>query len=198
MSATTTVLLKDHTEVLIRPMASEDVDQSLEFFRALPEEVRACFPKDVTTVEVAQERAREMEEGRIKRLVALVDDKIVGIGALDLSQFGWERHVGELRLIVAPAYQGKGLGILMGRALYDLAAVTGIEEVVIRVMASQTSTINVLRKLGFRKEAVLRDYVRDAYGRKQDLVLMRGDIEDLWQEFEQYIYELDVPSLEMD
>jgi RimJ/RimL family protein N-acetyltransferase len=198
MSATTTVVLKDQTRVLIRPMTSDDLEQSLAFFRALPEEVRACFRKDLTTLEAAQERIREMEEGRVKRLIAFVDDKMAAVGALELSQFGWERHVGELRLIVAPAYQAKGLGVLMGRALYDLAASTGVEQVVIRVMSSQRAAINVLRKLGFRKDAVLRDYVRDSYGRKHDLVLLRGDIADLWQEFEHYVYELDVPTREMD
>ncbi len=198
MSATTTVMLKDHTEVLIRPMTCDDLERSLAFFRGLTEEDRACLRRDATTLEVARERIREMEEGQVKRLVAVVDDKIVADGALELAQYGWERHVGELRLIIAPDYRGKGLGMLMGRALYELAASTGVEQLVAKMMASQTVAIGILRKLGFRQDAVLHDYLRDWQGRKQDLVVMRGELEDLWRQFEQYVYELDVPRFEMD
>jgi L-amino acid N-acyltransferase YncA len=198
MSATKTVMLKNQTEVLIRPMTSDDLDKSVAFFRALPEPDRVSLRRDATNPEVAQERIREMEEGKVKRLVAVVGDRIVGDGALELAQYGWERHVGELRLLIAADYQGKGLGMVLTRALYDLATNLGIEQLVARMMASQTAAIGILRNLGFRQEAVLRDYLRDCQGRKQDLVLMRGELEDLWRQFEQYVYELDVHGFEME
>jgi L-amino acid N-acyltransferase YncA len=198
MSATKTVTLKDQTEVLIRPMTHDDLEGSLAFFRALPEEDRACLRRDATTPEVAQERLREMDEGQVKRLVALVGGKIVADGALELASYGWEQHVGELRLIVDPRYQGRGLGMLMARALYDLAASTGIEQLVVKMMACQTVARSIFRKLGFHQEAVLHGYVRDCQGRKQDLILMRGELEDLWRQFEEYIYQLDVHGFEME
>ncbi len=195
MSAAT-VMLKNQTAAVIRPMTSDDLERSLAFFRALPQEDRACLRRDATTLEVAQERIREMEEGLVKRLVAVVDDEIVADGALELAPYGWERHIGELRLLIAPRYQGKGLGMLMGRALYDLAGREGVEQLVAKMMSCQTVAISILRKLGFRQEAVLRDYFKDCHGKKQDLVLMRGDLEELWRQFEQYIYDLDVHGFE--
>jgi L-amino acid N-acyltransferase YncA len=189
-------MLKDKTAVLIRPMTRDDLEESHAFFRALPEEERAYLRRDVTALDVVQQRLREMDEGRVKRLVAVVDGSIVADGALEIAPYGWERHVGELRLIVAPHYQGKGLGMLMAQALYDLASGAGVEELIVKMMPCQKAAVNIFRKLGFRQEAVLHDYVRDRHGAKQDLIVMRGGLEELWRQFEHYVYTLDVHRLE--
>lgn len=186
-----TVRLKDQTEVLIRPMALDDAERSLAFFCALPEEDRACLRRDVTQPEIVQERLREMEQGKARRLVAIADDEIVADGALELTPFGWEKHIGELRLIVARPYQKRGLGVHMARALHDLAAKEQIEEVVVKMMRSQAPAQNIFRRLGFHEELLLRDYVRDGHGRKQDLVLMRSKLKDLMEELDEYLAELD-------
>lgn len=196
MSATKTVMLKDHVEVLIRPMTSDDLEESLAFFRALPEEERAYLRRDVTTRAVIQQRLHEMDEGRAKRLVAVVGGRIVADGALELAPDGWERHVGELRLIVAPGHQGKGLGMHMAHALYDLASDAGVEELIVKMMPRQKAAVSIFHKLGFRQEAVLHDYVRDRHGTKQDLIVMRGELEELWRQFEHYVYSLDVRGFE--
>jgi L-amino acid N-acyltransferase YncA len=136
-----TVKLKDNKEVLIRAMKREDLEGSLAFFRALPEESRLSLRRDLSIREVVEERIRELEEGAVKRLVAIEDETIVADGALEFSSFGWERHIAEVRLFVATPYQRKGLGMLMAGALYDLAASARIEEIVVKMMASQTAAI---------------------------------------------------------
>ena len=186
-----TVKLKDETEVLIRPMASDDLERSAAFFRALPEEDRAALRRDVTKLEVIRERIHELETGHAKRLVAVIDSEIVADGAIELTSYGWEQHVGELRLIIARPYQRKGLGMLMARELYALAASAGIEEIVVKMMRSQTSACNIFRRLGFCEEVVLRRYAKDRAGKKQDLVLMRCELEGLWHQMEEVISELD-------
>jgi len=191
VAETKIVKLKDQTEVLIRPMTGDDRERSLAFFSKLPVKDRAYLRRDVTKLEVVAERIREMEQGSVKRLIALVGDKIVADGALELSGYEWKRHLGELRLIVARPYQNKGLGMLMVRALYDVARSTGLEEIVVRLMDTQTATRNLGESLGFRQEAVLRNYLKDWRGRKHDLILMRCDLEELWREFEGVVWEMD-------
>jgi len=193
-----TVKLKDNKEVLIRPMKKEDLEGSFAFFQALPEENRLSLRRDLTIREAIEERIREMEEGAVKRLVAVADETIVADGALEFSHFGWERHVAELRLFVATPYQRKGLGMLMAGALYDLATSAGIEEIVVKMMASQTSALRIFHKLGFHHEFVLRDYVKDMKGTRKDLVLMRCRLEDLWQKYEDFLYETDMRSFRME
>ncbi len=193
-----TVVLKDGKQVLIRAMKREDLGASLAFFRALPEDDRLSLRRDLSIPEAVQERIREMEEGTVKRLVAVADDTIVADGALELSHFGWERHVAELRLFVAIQYQRKGLGMFMAGALYGLAGSAGVEEIVVRMMASQTAALRIFQKLGFRQEAVLRNYVKDVKGNRKDLVLMRCPLQDLWQKYEDYVQETDIRSFKME
>ncbi len=181
------VKLKDQTEVLIREMTQQDLDRSLSFFAALPAEDRAYLRRDVTQREVVERRTREIDTGAAIRLVALVEDRIVADGSLELSGEAWKRHVGELRLIVARDYQRKGLGILMARELYGLAAGARVEEIIVKMMRPQKAARSIFSKLGFREEAVLPDYVKDLGGRKQDLILMRCDLEALWSEMEDFL-----------
>ena len=188
------VKLKDGKEVLIRSMKREDLEGSLAFFQALSEEDRLSLRRDLTTRKYVEERIREMEEGTVKRLVVVADETIVADGALELSHFGWERHIGEMRLIVATPWQHKGLGTLMAGALYQVAASARIEEIVVKIMATQAAALRIFHDLGFRQEAVLRGYVKDAKGTRNDLVLMRCPLEDLWQKYEDFVHETDMRS----
>jgi L-amino acid N-acyltransferase YncA len=197
MSEPRTAKLKDGKDVLIRALKREDLEASLAFFRALSEENRSSLRRDLRTRESIEERIREMEEGTVKRLVAVADETIVADGALELSHFGWERHIAEVRLIVATPYQHKGLGMLMAGALYNVAASTGIEEIVVKMMATQTAALRIFDKLGFRQEAVLRGYVKDMKGVKHDLVLMRCPLRDLWQKYEDLIHDTDMRPFKM-
>ena len=181
------VKLKDDTEVLIRQMARQDAAASLAFFRSLFEEDRAYLRRDVTKPDVVDQRIREMKSGVARRLVAVVGDEIVADGALEHSGEQWKGHVGELRLIIAPAYRRRGLGIRMARELFLLAASARVEEIVVRMMRPQKAARAIFRKLGFHREVVLPDYVRDQRGAMQDMVLMRCDLEALWREMEDLV-----------
>ncbi len=193
-----TVKLKDGKEVLIRAMRREDLEASFAFFSALPEDNRLSVRRDMTIRQVIEERIREMEAGDVKRLVGVAQDIIVADGALEFSHFGWEGHMAELRLYVASPYQRKGLGMQMAGALYDLAASAGIEEIVVKMMTTQTAALRIFHKLGFRDEAVLRNWVKDVRGARKDLVLMRRRLEDLWQTYEDFIREGDMRGFSME
>jgi L-amino acid N-acyltransferase YncA len=181
------VTLKDQSEVVVREMKRKDLEASLAFFESLPARDRAYLRRDVTRREVVQDRIREIRTSGVKRLVAVVGDRIVADGSLELSGEGWKKHVGELRLIVARAYRRKGLGILMARELYGLAASARVEEIIVKMMRPQKAARSIFRKLGFREEVLLPDYVRDLDGKKQDMILMRCDLEALWQEMEDFL-----------
>jgi L-amino acid N-acyltransferase YncA len=180
--------LKDGTEVLIRLLRIDDLDQSLAFFQALPEEDRAYLRVDVTKRDVVERRiCQALRSDNIERIVALDGKEIVADGALEVGGDEWDRHVGELRVVVAHAYQRKGLGTVMMRELYAEAASKKVQEIVVRIMRPQKAAWEICRKLGFKEELLLHDYLKDVVGRKQDLILMRCDLEELWQSMEDYI-----------
>jgi L-amino acid N-acyltransferase YncA len=188
---TQTAWLKDGSEVLIRPMTEEDLDRSLEFFTSLGEEDRAYLRVDVTKREVVERRIQAMRTGMVKRLVGLVDNHVVADGGLELGGAGWREHMGEIRLIVAPIWQRKGLGMVMARELYRLAATLKVEDIVVKVMRPQKAARNIFYRLGFREQATLREYVKDISGARQDLIVMHCDLEGLFRELEDRLSESD-------
>ena len=179
-----TVSLKDGREVLIRNMRPDDVERSFSFFSELPEEDRRYLRIDVTRREWVERRTTEIDSGRVDRLVALVDDEIVADGALELQGHGWGDNIGEIRLIVARPYQHLKLGTLMARELYYLAMQHKLDRIVARVMRPQSRAHRIMKRLGFREEFLIPEHVRDQDGNWQDLIIMRCNLEDLWNEME--------------
>lgn len=188
--------LKDGTEVLIRPLGIGDLDRSFAFFQALPTEDRAYLRVDVTKRDLVERRIRSaVRAENMTRIVALVGDEVVGDGSLEVGGDEWDRHVGEIRVIVAHPFQRRGLGTLMMRELYIEAASRKVQEIVVRIMRPQKAAWAICRKLGFQEEVMLHDYLRDVNGRKQDLILMRCDLEALWRAMEDHIERSDWPKL---
>jgi GNAT superfamily N-acetyltransferase len=121
--------LKDGTEILIRPLRIGDLDRSIAFFQALPEEDRAYLRIDVTRRDVVERRiCSALRSDDITRIVALVGDEIVADGGMEVGGDEWDRHVGELRVVVAHAFQRRGLGTIMMRELYAEAASQKVQE----------------------------------------------------------------------
>ena len=116
------VKLKDGMEILIREMKEDDLDLALAFYRKLPDEDRRFLRGDVTKREVVESRIHDMVVGKVKRIVAIHNDKIIALGGIELAGYDWPAHVGEARLVIDRKYQRKGLGILMAEELYGIAA----------------------------------------------------------------------------
>lgn len=186
-----TVKLKDGTKVLIKPLKIEDLNQSVRFFRALPEQDREYLRVDVTKREIVKKRILSIKPGKIVRLIAVLDKDIVADGALEFEFGTWKRHEAELRLIVAHPFQRKGLGTLMARELFAIAMHKKVEEIVVKFMKPQVGARKIMERMGFHQDAVLPNYVQDIKGIKHDLVIMRCDLNSLWQKLEDHITDSD-------
>lgn len=182
-----TEVLRDGTRVVVRDLHSEDLDKLMKFYRSLPDEERIYLKVDVTKRKVVKQRIDLIKTGRIFRIVAVHGNDIVADGALELSIGEWGKNQGEIRVIVASGFQRKGLGTIMVRELYFLAIKNKIEKIVGKIMKPQIAAQKICGKLGFRREAVMHDYVRDQAGKPQDFVIMTCDITRLWEELE-YFY----------
>ena len=179
-------LLKDGAEVTIRNLSLKDLDRLMEFYSELPVHDRKYFRVDVTKREVVARRIKQMKLGNFFRIVALKDDRIIADGNLELSAEQWRKDQGELRVIVAPNFQHKGLGTIMLRELYYLAAEKGVQKVIVRIMRPQKAARAICHKLGLHEETVIPDYVRDISGKKQDMIIMTGDMREFWRELEHF------------
>jgi hypothetical protein len=58
-------------------------------------------------------------------------------------------------------------------------------------MRPQKGARNIFKKLGFQSGFTLRGYVKDLTGARQDLIIMRCNLEELWKKLEDHIAETD-------
>jgi len=181
------VKLRDGSEVIIRKMRRDDVDKSFAFFQKLSAEDRKYLRKDVTKYEIVKERIRTMKADKVRRLAVLYGGEIVAEGSLELETEDWKKHVGELRLIVALDFRRKGVGTLLAKELYLLAARKRVEEIVVKMMQPQTAAISIFKRLGFSEAPKLSQQVRDLSGSQQDLIVMRCKLQTLLQEMEDFL-----------
>ena len=176
--------LKDGRLVTVRSLHPTDVENSYEFFCALPAEDRKYLRVDVTSRRMVERRTTELDRSRIERLVVVHDDEIVADGALHLEGHGWGDNIAEIRLIVARDWQRTGLGTLLARELFHLASKSRVDRIMARLMRPQTGAHRIMKRLGFSEEFLIPEHVRDQEGTWQDLIIMRCPLEDLWQEME--------------
>jgi GNAT superfamily N-acetyltransferase len=185
------VTLKDDTQVVIRDMRPEDIQKSFEFFAALPPDDRKYLRADVTRWEVVERRIEEIDSGRVLRIVAIKDDEIVADGTLELAGHGWGENIAELRLLVARRFQRLGLGSVLAKELYFLAAECKVDRIVVRMMRPQVGAHRIMKRLGFQDEFLIPEHVRDQDGNWQDLIIMRCNLTDLLDELEGALVDAD-------
>lgn len=184
--------LKDGKKTIIRTMTENDLDVSLRFFQSFPPDELKYFRTDVTKKENVKKRIDLIKTGLVHRLIALHNNEIIADGALELSPFEWEKHIGEIRIIIHPNFRRKGLGMIMARELYFIASAEKLEKIIARMMRTQEAAIKIFKKLGFHYETTLSNYVKDRAGQPQDLIIMSINMKELWDEMEIYFLHSDM------
>ncbi|MDZ7330868.1 MAG: GNAT family N-acetyltransferase [candidate division KSB1 bacterium] len=181
------VKLKDDTNVLLRLMVESDLDQLCEFYRSIPESDRLFLRIDVTDRGNVERRFGRLNYDIVYPILALVDNRIIGIATLFRAEFGWKRNLGEVRVLIAPEFQRKGLATIFIRELFFHALKAKIYKLQAEMIDNQESAIAAFERLGFREEARLKKHVTDIRGRRRDLVIMTLDIEDFWYLIEDFV-----------
>lgn len=179
--------LRDGRAVALRPMADGDQEKVKAFYRALPEEDRMFLRDDVTKDEVVDRWFAELNYERVLPVLALTEDESEVIACATLHRYpqGWQRHIGEIRMVVAHPYHRIGLGTLMARTIVTEALKAGLEKLVASMMSEQVSARRAFTRLGFIPEATLKDHVLDLKGQSHDLLIMTQNVKALWEELEQ-------------
>jgi hypothetical protein len=58
-------------------------------------------------------------------------------------------------------------------------------------MRPQVAARNICRRLGFREELMIPDYLRDLTGTTQDMVVMTCNMQEFWKELEHFYLDSD-------
>lgn len=151
--------------------------QALAAFAAqLPPHDLLFLRRDISHPKVIAAWMQSLAEGRLHSLAVREAGVLVGCTAIVVDALSWSRHVGELRVLVAPVWRGRGLGRLLVQQCFAQALDLGLEKLVAQMTVDQVAAIAVFEELGFRAEALLRDHVKDRDGQLHDLALLSHDV----------------------
>jgi L-amino acid N-acyltransferase YncA len=160
----------------LRYMTAADGPGLRTFAAALPKHDLLFLRRDITQPEAIESWVREVERGAITTVLAEGDGALRGYAVIDRGELSWSSHVGELRVLVAPAMRGKGLGRLLTQEAFAIALSLGLEKMVAQMTVDQKGAIAVFEGMGFRPEALLRDHVKDREGNTHDLLILSHDV----------------------
>jgi RimJ/RimL family protein N-acetyltransferase len=160
------------TTVEIALLVPADADALGRFVQAQPTHDLLFVRRDISHPKVVKAWLDALSKGSITSLAARSGGELVGCTAIVSDALSWSRHVAELRVMVGPAWRGRGLGRVLIQESFAVALGLGLEKLCVQMTVDQRAAIAVFEELGFRAEAVLRDHVKDRDGTTYDLAVL--------------------------
>ncbi|NQW22447.1 MAG: GNAT family N-acetyltransferase [SAR202 cluster bacterium] len=174
-----TILLRDDTQVEMRPLTNDDKTRLLEFFMRIPEDDRFYLRENVASPEAIHEWTENLRFERVFPIIALAGDTIVADATLHGSRAPARSHVAEIRIVVDPDFRQVGLGGRLMRELLDIAHEMGLYAATMELVEErEISALIAAESIGFRRVATLPNRIKDTWGSYQSLVLLEIELED--------------------
>ncbi len=166
----------DGRTIAIRAFARGDAVAVGAFAAALPPHDLLFLSRDIQHARVIEAWQQAISDGEIDSLIAVDGDAVVATSAIVRDPLSWSPHVAEIRLLVAPALRGHGIGRILLEQSMRIAGERGAVKLIARMTPDQRGAITLFEESGFRGEAMLRDHVRDRDGRVFDLAILSLDL----------------------
>jgi L-amino acid N-acyltransferase YncA len=163
----------------LRLMTGADAPLLLAFAQSLPADDLLFLRTDITDPAVVAQWVRTLEAGRAVTVIAEAAGEVAGYASLHYSETAWHRHLGEIRMHAGARHRSQGLGRALAGEIFAIARELALRKLVAQMTVDQRGAIATFERLGFRAEALLRDFVLDRAGRTRDLLVMAYDVEGL-------------------
>ena len=182
--------LRAEKEVEIRPLEKSDEDGLVAFFAGLPPEATEYLKHDVRDPDVVRAFVRDPNPDKVWPILAFHDGKVIADASLRMAIYGWRRHVGEIRVVVDPAYQKFGLATALIHELVNHASMRELRKLEAQILDNQTGARTAFERLGFREEARLKDHAMDRQKNLHDIVILTNTVDDLWAKMEDMLADM--------
>jgi RimJ/RimL family protein N-acetyltransferase len=170
--------LPDGLSLVLRPMTRDDQYALYNFFIGLQKEDRRFLRNVVTDRKLIEKWARNLNYEQVLPILAEYDGRIVANATLHYQTFGWGRHVAEIRVTVAPEFQGRRLGTALIEELTALASRGQVKKLLARIVTKREGVIKAFEKAGFSPLTVLKNYVKDVQSQQYaDIVLLVKELQ---------------------
>jgi GNAT superfamily N-acetyltransferase len=165
--------LGDGSTLLVRPLRPTDQAGLLTFFRSIPEKDRWWLREDVADPAVIRRWVTDLDYDRVLPLIALSDGQIVADVTLHRRGFGARGGVGEVRMVVAPPYRGRGLAYALLDDLAEIAKAAGLLRLEAEIVArAQSAALEAVEQFGFARVAVVPEHLAGPDGTAHDVILL--------------------------
>jgi L-amino acid N-acyltransferase YncA len=172
------ITLPDGLSLTLRPMTRDDQYAMYSFFISLAGEDRRFLRNDVTDRKLIEKWARNLNYERVLPILAEYEGAIVANATLHYQTFGWGRHVAEVRVSIAPEFQGRRLGSTLLDEITRLATRHKVKKLLARIVTKREGVIRAFERAGFSKLTVLQKYVKDLQSQEYaDIALLVKELQ---------------------
>ncbi|MBL8518697.1 MAG: GNAT family N-acetyltransferase [Betaproteobacteria bacterium] len=143
--------LADGAEVIIRPLRAEDAARGIAAFNELSEHARyQRFMRAVN--ELSPDMLRELMKIDYRRTMAFVAEATAGESPplVGIARYAGRGKSCEFAIVLADAWQGRGLGSRLMRPLMRYARRAGFKTMTGSTFSTNTPMIELAHRLGFR------------------------------------------------
>ena len=171
------ITLPDGTSLTLRPMSRDDQYALYSFFISLAGEDRRFLRNDVTDRKLIEKWARNLNFDRVLPILVEYEGRIVANATLHYQTFGWGRHVAEVRVTIAPDFQGRRLGAVLLEEITHLAEQSKVKKLLARIVTNREGVIRAFERAGFSRLTVLENYVKDLHNQQYaDIILLVKEV----------------------
>jgi len=181
------IKLKNGDKVSIREFRDKDMEALIEFLQGLSIEDRMYLRSDVMDRENIIKRFGNIDSNKMYLLVVWFKDRIIAQCNISRAEFGWKRQLGEIRIVVDRNFQRLGLCTALTKELFLYALTTNMFKIQAEIMENQKSAMAAFERMGFKKEAVLQKHVTDINDKRNNLIILSLDIQDMWYLLEDFM-----------
>ncbi|MHA1269124.1 MAG: GNAT family N-acetyltransferase [Candidatus Helarchaeota archaeon] len=147
------VILKNGKKLEVRRGLKRDLDAMWNIFNIVVRERKYIPVFNTLTTEFEKQRwYLQMREKQNLILVAMVDDKIIGL--LTLEHLDWDAsyHVGELGIVIHPEFRLMGIGFHLINCCIEMVKKEQIfKKITLSCFHNNIIALNLYKKLGFVK-----------------------------------------------
>ncbi len=184
----TTVILNDGREVDLRWLGAEDRPLLEALAAALPAEDLRHLNQDLRRGEVLQEWLEGLAGGSM-RLLGAQDSaqggRLAGYCSLRPGR-GAHAHLGEVEVVLHPAYRELGLGSNLVREVAAAAEEAGLIFLQVEVPVAELGLITAFQRLGFELKAIMENYRVDLGGEPYHAIIMLKRLR--YQSHKEFLY----------
>lgn len=147
-----TKTLKSGTTTIIRYISKEDLDDIWDIFNQIVQEKKYIPVINPVTTRFEKENwyYRQKEEDNVV-VVSEINNTVVG--QCMIEHIGWDaaNHVGELGIIIAPAYRNIGIGRILIQEALNAAREKPFEKVSLSCFHTNIRALTLYKNMGFQR-----------------------------------------------